>query len=69
MIKILKLILFFYFSINILNTSVGSQEYFRKGLELYKDKKYDALKQIEIYGENQEWMKLDQYSNSVAPFI
>ncbi len=41
MIKILKLILFFYFSINILNTSVGSEEYFRKGLELYKDKKYD----------------------------
>ena len=41
MIKILKLILFFYFSINILNTSVSSEEYFRKGLELYKDKKYD----------------------------
>ena len=41
MIKILKLILFFYFSINILNTSVSSEEYFRKRLELYKDKKYD----------------------------
>ena len=41
MIKILKLTLFLYFSINILNISFGNEEYFRKGLELYKDKKYD----------------------------
>ena len=41
MIKILKLTLFFYFSINILNISFGNEEYFRKGLDLYKDKKYD----------------------------
>ncbi len=44
MIKILKLILFSFFIINIFNIAYSKEEYFKKGLELYKDKKYDDAK-------------------------
>ena len=44
MIKILKLILFSFFIINIFNIAFSEEEYFKKGLELYKDKKYDDAK-------------------------
>ena len=38
--KTLKLILFFYLAINIFNISKSNEDFFNKGLELYKDKKY-----------------------------
>ena len=41
MIKKLKLILFFCLVINIFNISIGEENFFNKGLELYKDKKYE----------------------------
>ena len=41
MIKKIKLILFFYVILNFMNISAGNENYFSKGLELYKDKKYD----------------------------
>jgi len=41
MIKNTKFIIFFYILINFLNISAGNESYFNKGLELYKDKKYD----------------------------
>ena len=41
MIKKLKLILFFFLVINIFNISIGEENFFNKGLELYKDKKYE----------------------------
>ena len=44
MIKIFKLILFSFFIINISNIAYSKEEYFKKGLELYKDKKYDDAK-------------------------
>ena len=44
MIKILKLILFSFFILNIFNIAYSKEEYFKKGLELYKDKKYDDAK-------------------------
>jgi len=44
MIKIFKLILFFFFIINIFNIAYSKEEYFKKGLELYKDQKYDDAK-------------------------
>ena len=44
MIKILKLILFSFLIINIFNIAYSKEEYFKKGLELYKDKKYDDAK-------------------------
>tara|TARA_B100000575_G_C23031168_1_gene593687 strand:- start:565 stop:1002 length:438 start_codon:yes stop_codon:yes gene_type:complete len=44
MMKILKLILFSFFIINIFNIAYSKEEYFKKGLELYKDKKYDDAK-------------------------
>ena len=39
--KILKLTIFFYIVINILNLSLSSQDFFKKGLKLYNDKKYE----------------------------
>ena len=39
--KKFKFILFFYLIINIFNTSVGNENFFNKGLELFKDKKYE----------------------------
>ncbi len=41
MTKKFKFVLFFYFVINISNISVGNENFFDKGLELYKNKKYD----------------------------
>ena len=41
MVNKLKLILFFYFVINLLNFSTGNENFFDKGLKLYKDKKYE----------------------------
>ena len=38
--KRFKFILFFYLIINILNISIANENFFNKGLELYKDKKY-----------------------------
>ena len=38
--KRFKFILFFYLIINILNISIADENFFNKGLELYKDKKY-----------------------------
>ena len=39
--KIFKFTLQFYLVINILNFSFGNENFFNKGLELYKDKKYE----------------------------
>ena len=41
MSKKFKLIIFFYLLINICNISKGNENFFNKGLELYKDKKYE----------------------------
>ena len=41
MSKKFKFIIFFYLLINILNISKGNENFFNKGLELYKDKKYE----------------------------
>ena len=41
MSKKFKLIIFFYLLINIFNISKGNENFFNKGLELYKDKKYE----------------------------
>ena len=41
MIKILKKIALIYFFINSTNTSFGDENFFNKGLELYKNKKYE----------------------------
>ena len=41
MINKLQFILFFYFVINFFNLSVSNENFFNKGLELYKDKKYE----------------------------
>ena len=40
MIKKLKLILFIYIMINFFNFSISNENFFNKGLELYKEKKY-----------------------------
>ena len=41
MIKTLKAITIFYIFINISNVSISSENFFKKGLELYNDKKYE----------------------------
>ena len=41
MIKFFKNIIIFYFLLNILNFSIGSENFFNKGLQLYQDKKFD----------------------------
>jgi len=41
MIKKFKFILFFYLVINVLNNSIGNEDFFNKGIELYKIKKYE----------------------------
>ena len=41
MIKILKKTVLIYFFINLISTSFGNENFFDKGLELYKNKKYD----------------------------
>ena len=39
--KILKLTLFFYLIINLINSSFSKENFFDEGLKLYKDKKYE----------------------------
>ncbi len=39
--KISKITIFIYLVINISNFSLGKENFFNKGLELYKEKKYD----------------------------
>ena len=41
MIKIFKKTVLTYFFINLVSTSFGNENFFKKGLELYKNKKYD----------------------------
>ena len=41
MIKILKKTVLIYFFINLVSTSFSNENFFDKGLELYKNKKYD----------------------------
>ena len=41
MIKIFKKTVLIYFFINLVSTSFGNENFFKKGLELYKNKKYD----------------------------
>ena len=41
MIKILKTTIFFYFLINVLNLSLSDENFFNKGLELYKKKNFE----------------------------
>ena len=41
MCKKFKYIFFFYLIINIFNISAGSENFFKKGLKLYEDKKYE----------------------------
>ena len=41
MIKILKKTVLIYFFVNLVSTSFGNENFFDKGLELYKNKKYD----------------------------
>ena len=41
MIKKFKFILFLYLVINIFNISLGNENFFNKGLEFYKNKKYE----------------------------
>ena len=41
MCKKFKYIFFFYLIINIFNISVGSENFFKKGLKLYEEKKYE----------------------------
>jgi tetratricopeptide (TPR) repeat protein len=39
--KIFKFILIFYVILNFSSFSVGNEDFFNKGIKLYKDKKYD----------------------------
>ena len=39
--KIFKLTLFFYLTINFINSSFSKENFFDEGLKLYKDKKYE----------------------------
>ncbi len=39
--KIIKLTLFFYLIINLINSSFSKENFFDEGLKLYKDKKYE----------------------------
>ena len=41
MIKIFKKTVLIYFFINLVSTSFGNENFFKKGLELYKNKKYE----------------------------
>ena len=41
MIKKFKFILFLYLIINIFNSSISNENFFNRGLELYKNKKYE----------------------------
>ena len=41
MVRNLKLTIFFYLIINIFNISISNENFFKKGLELFNDKKYE----------------------------
>ena len=41
MIKIIKLSILFYLALNISNFSIGNENFFNKGLELYNEKNYE----------------------------
>ena len=41
MIKITKLSILFYLALNISNFSIGNENFFNKGLELYNEKNYE----------------------------
>ena len=41
MIRLSKLLFVLYFMMNIFNISSGNENFFNKGLELFKDKKYE----------------------------
>ena len=41
MSKIFKYIILFYFSVNIFNFSLGAENFYKKGLELFNKKKYE----------------------------
>ena len=41
MIKKFKYLLFFYLMINIFNTSISNENFFNKGLDLFKDEKFE----------------------------
>ena len=43
--KIFKFTLFFYCLTSFLNISLSNENYFEKGLELYKNKKYSRIKE------------------------
>ena len=42
--KIFKITVIFYFLINVFNFSLGSENFFNKGLELYNKKKFEDAK-------------------------
>jgi len=42
--KLIKNIIFIFFSINLFNTSISSENFFDKGLKFYDNKKYDDAK-------------------------
>ena len=42
--KLTKLTLLFYTVINILNISIGNENFFNKGLDLYNNKKYEEAR-------------------------
>ena len=42
--KLIKNIIFIFFSINLFNISISSENFFDKGLKFYDDKKYDDAK-------------------------
>ena len=44
--KMLRLILFSYLAINLLNLSIGSENFFDEGLKLYKNKKYEDARMM-----------------------
>ena len=41
MIKKLKIIFYLFLTMNILNISLANEKFFKEGLKLYKDKKYE----------------------------
>ena len=40
----IKLILFFYITINLINISLANDNFFNRGIELYKDKNYEEAR-------------------------
>ena len=40
----IKFIIFFYFIISVFGSSIGSENFFEKGLKFFNDKKYEDAK-------------------------